>query len=78
MVNFTHRLQPFLDFCETVELRDMSQMTRRTAGLYKRDRVEHADLTPSTLQQQLRTFRDFLEYCGKEEAVEGARISLAF
>jgi hypothetical protein len=52
----------------------MSQLTARTAGLYKRDRVEHADLTPATLQQQLRTFRDFLKYCGKEEAASCARI----
>jgi site-specific recombinase XerD len=68
VVNYSHRLQPFLDFCEKYGFENVRDLTARRVAQYKKERVNH-DIGPVTLEQQLRTLRDFLRWGEKKTAL---------
>jgi site-specific recombinase XerD len=59
IVNYTHRLRPFLDFCSERGFEHVRELTARRVSQYKDEQVEASD-NPITLEQKLRTLRDFL------------------
>ena len=70
VVNYSHRLQPFLDFCEKYGFENVRDLTARRVAQYKKERVNH-DIGPVTLEQQLRTLRDFLRWGEEETSLRG-------
>jgi site-specific recombinase XerD len=59
IVNYTHRLRPFLDFCSEHGFENVRDLTARRVSQYKDEQVEESD-NPITLEQKLRTLRNFL------------------
>jgi integrase len=56
-----YRLTRFLEWDGTDELRDMTEMTRKVAAKYRFYRTE--EVAPSTLENEIRTFRLFIRFC---------------
>jgi site-specific recombinase XerD len=68
--NYEYRLERFLEFAEKYEIEEMEQVTGRVVEQYKKDRIDSGEVNPVTLEQQLRTFRQFLRWCESNELVE--------
>lgn len=67
--NHRYRLSHFIRWCDETGFSDMSDMSGRTAEKYRQWRREDGDLAPVTIEQQIRTFRVFLDYCESNEWV---------
>lgn len=74
--NYRSRLKPFIEFCRDASLERMALLNSRTIRLYKQNLVADTDIGAATLEQRLRTLRDFLSWYGmREGAVEAASIN---
>ncbi|PSP87777.1 integrase [Halobacteriales archaeon QS_4_69_34] len=67
--NHRYRLGHFTRWCEQGNLQQMSEMSGRKAEEYRQWRRRDGDLAPVTIEQQIRTFRVFLQYCESNEWV---------
>lgn len=67
IANYEYRLQPFLAFCEKYGFEKARDLTARRVGQYKKERVNDESINPVTLEQQMRSLRDFLSW-GEENA----------
>lgn len=65
--NQGYRLNRFLEFCEDIELNDLSELTGRHLHQYRVYRSER--VKPVTLSGELQTLRVFLEFCASIDAV---------
>ena len=68
--NYRYRLERFVEFCEEAGIQKIEAVTSRTAELFKRERLENPEINPYTLEQQMRTFRQFLRWCESNELIE--------
>lgn len=62
--NHRYRLKQFLLWCGENDITDIAEVTMEDIEDYKLHRINEDDLKLITIQQQLRTLRVFLEYCG--------------
>jgi site-specific recombinase XerD len=60
--NYSHRLSPFVEFCEEHGFENVRDITARRVKQYKKERVNDEYVSPVILEQQLRTFRNFLRW----------------
>jgi site-specific recombinase XerD len=63
VVNYSHRLQPFLNFCEKYGFTETEDLTERSVRQYRKERVSSVS-NPVSLSQELRTLRSFLRWVG--------------
>jgi site-specific recombinase XerD len=59
--NYSYRLSPFVEFCEKHGLENMRDITARQVKQYKKELVSDTE-NPVTLEQKMRTFREFLRW----------------
>jgi len=69
IVNYTYRLQPFLDFCNNAGIEKPNRVNKRLAKAYRRSRAKK-DGGPVTYTQELRTFYDFISWCEEEGHIQ--------
>lgn len=68
--NYRYRLKRFVEFCDESGIKKIETVTSRTAELFKRERLEDPNVNSYTLEQQMRTFRQFLRWCESNELIE--------
>jgi site-specific recombinase XerC len=67
--NYTYRLKRFVEFCEREGIKDIRNVTGRTAERYKQARLKDDGLNAYTVEQQLRTFRLFIRWCEASDLI---------
>jgi site-specific recombinase XerD len=67
--NYTYRLKRFIEFCDRAGIEDIGNVTGRTAEKYKQARLKNSDVSPYTVEQQLRTFRLFIRWCEASDLI---------
>jgi site-specific recombinase XerD len=68
--NHRYHLKRFLEFCEDTGFENMAELNGRTIYEYKQYRREEGGVNEQTLSNQLSTFRVFVRFCERLEAVE--------
>jgi site-specific recombinase XerD len=67
--SYTYRTEHFVRWCDENGIDNMNELTSRYLQEYRLWRQEDGDLKRITLNQQMRTIRVFLKWCGSIEAV---------
>jgi site-specific recombinase XerD len=68
--NYEYRLKRFAEFCESAGIVEIGNVNGRTAEKFKQQRMANPDVNPYTLEQQMRTFRQFLYWCESNELIK--------
>jgi len=66
--NYTYRLKRFVEFCDENKIGRIETVTASVSEEFKRKRLE--EVNAYTLEQQMRTFRQFLRWCESNELIK--------
>jgi site-specific recombinase XerD len=70
ITNYRYRLKRFLEYCAEASITKISDVTPRVCEQYKQSRLKNPEVNAVTLEQQMRTFRQFIEWCESNEFVK--------